>query len=101
MLFRRFLVVVGILMAIGALAIVVNKAVGHELVVTVDEATIPKTVKVEPLKFRVVVEPSNHCRALRDRFIKAAGAYTSLGRKHRAVTAMNIAQRAVSEGCWR
>ena len=70
-------------------------------VVTVDEATIPKTVKIEPLKLRVVVEPSDRCHALRSEFIEAAEFYTAQGRKFGAVKAMNIAQRAVSEGCWR
>ena len=82
-----------------ALAFVVE-AYSHENEIIIE---VQEVITVDPFKFRAVViePPMSNCQALRDEFIVAAEAYTTLGRKYRAVKAMNIASRAIAEGCWR
>ena len=40
------------------------------------------------------------CDSMRDAFVEAAEQYVALGRKFRAVKALNLAIEAVTKGCW-
>ena len=72
----------------------------HELVVTFDPKEL-KSIQTEPIRFRVVVEPSAKCQGLIVNFNKAMALYHHNDRRPHATNIINIAQMAVAVGCWR